>query len=72
MSKHFACDKRNCFGNIDGYCEPLVEPCNKKKCPFFKTQNEIEEAEKRSASFSYKNITLLKNVGLGGFRNGLY
>ncbi len=40
------CNVTECFGNIEGHCFILVDNnFNGKRCPFFKTQEQVE-AEK--------------------------
>lgn len=43
MSSHFRCDRRDCFGYQNGWCEPLIEKTTKQPCPFFKTQEQLDK-----------------------------
>lgn len=42
--KVFRCDKIKCFSNIGGLgCTLLTEPITDHDCPFYKTEEEIDE-----------------------------
>ena len=50
------CDKLPCFAYDSGYCTILTETINKKKCPFFKTKEQV----------AHENEIMLKKFRLKG------
>lgn len=44
----FQCAESGCFGNENGWCRILTGDTNKRPCPFFKTQKQIDEEKEKS------------------------
>ena len=55
----FSCTRLDCFANVNGGCKALVAETEKKPCPFFKTQEQVD-AENCYAQARLKLITRVR------------
>ena len=69
------CDRNKCFQNICGVgCELLNEPITDRECPFFKTDDEVDEgrrkAHKRLIDIGRKD--LIDEYEYNAYRRGMW